>query len=153
VHSAAGTFHRVILRYFYPYAVGTPNKIPETVRRAVLGEPIEVLESRKPLINPLHISDAIEATVRCLDVCADHVLNIAGSEITSFADIAVRAASRVGRSPVLSIAPDAAASPWERADILGDIGRAQRQLAFTPRVSLDQGISELVEHCRGPRGA
>jgi len=148
VQGAPGTFRKIVLRYFYPYGPGTPNKIPEIVRRAIRGEPIKVLRSRKPAINPMHISDAVEATVRCLDLDTDDVLNIAGSEVTSFGDIAQRAARRVGREPVLRVIADETASLYERGNVVADISRMQRHLDFVPRVSLDQGISRLVDDAR-----
>jgi nucleoside-diphosphate-sugar epimerase len=150
VRGAPGTFHKIVLRYFYPYGPGTPNKIPETVRAAIQGEPIKVLRSGRPAINPIHISDAVEATVRSLDLDSDDVLNIAGSEVTSFGDIARRAAHKVGLEPVLEVIEDDEASLYEQANVVADTSRMQRRLGLVPLLPLDQGISELVECTLNP---
>jgi len=145
VQAAPGQFRKIVLRYFYPYAMGTPNIIPETVRRAVMGEPITVSASRNPAINPLHISDAIEATVRSLALEHDEVLNIAGTEITTFAGIAEMAGRLAGREPRFEVQPSDPGDLLSRANILGDIQRMTDGLAFLPRVSLEDGIAELVD--------
>lgn len=137
-------FPRVILRYFFPYGVGTPNPIPTYVRRAVLGEPIQVTPSRKPRLNPIHIADAVEATVRCLALADSVTLNIAGSESTSFAEIAELAAAQAGRTACFELVAADAVIPYYRADLVADTAAMQRTLNFTPTVRLATGIAELA---------
>jgi nucleoside-diphosphate-sugar epimerase len=137
-------FPRIILRYFFPYGVGTPNPIPAYVRRAVTGEPIQITASRKPRLNPIHIADAVEATVRCLTLTSSVILNIAGVETTTFAEIAELAAAQAGRRPRFDILAGAAEIPYYRADLVANITAMQRTLDFTPSVSLATGIAELA---------
>ncbi|MFN8495382.1 MAG: NAD(P)-dependent oxidoreductase [Caldilineaceae bacterium] len=146
VQAVQGTFHKIILRYFFPYGVGTPNPIPTYVQRALSGEPIQVLQSGKPLFNPLHISDAVEATLRALNLEQSVVLNIAGAEITTFKAIAEMAADLAQRKPNFTFIPDENAIPYYRNDLVADIGRMQLMLNFTPQVTLGQGIGELVHY-------
>lgn len=148
VRAAPGQFRKIILRYFYPYATGTPNVIPETVRRAVMGEPVQVAASRKPAINPLHISDALEATVRSLELDQDEVINVAGTEVTTFAGIAEMAGRLVGREPLFEVKRVDAGDSSCRANIVGDIQRMAEKLGFVPRLSLENGIGELVDQLR-----
>ncbi|MFN8442926.1 MAG: NAD(P)-dependent oxidoreductase [Caldilineaceae bacterium] len=145
VQASAGDFHKVVLRYFFPYGAGTPNPIPRWVERALSGEPLQVLRSGKPHLNPLHISDAVEATVRALALRQSAVLNIAGTEITSIRGIAEMAAQRVGRKANLELIPDESAIPYYRADLVAKIERMQTLLHFTPQITLAQGIAELVQ--------
>ncbi len=49
VQATPGAFHKIVLRYFFPYGVGTPNPIPIYVQRALTGEPIQILQSGKPI--------------------------------------------------------------------------------------------------------
>ncbi len=84
VQAAPGDFHKVVLRYFFPYGTGTPNPIPRWVERVLSGEPFQVLQSGKPAFNPLHISDAVEATVRALALEQSAILNIAGQRSPRF---------------------------------------------------------------------
>ncbi len=144
VQSASGSFHKIMLRYFFPYGSSTPNPIPDYVRRAVLGEPIEILEGGGPRFNPLHIADAVEATIRALHLATNSTLNIAGTEVTTFAEIARRAAQLVGRQPVFKTIPIDAAIPYYRADLIASTAQMQATLGFVPQVSLHDGIAELA---------
>ena len=108
-------FPKIILRYCFPYGMGTPNPIPTYVQRAFVGEAIAITANRKPHFNPIHIDDAVEATVRALALQEDTVLNIAGSEITTFAEIAEFAAQRAGRQPNFTLLADDEVIPYYRA--------------------------------------
>ncbi len=143
-----GAFHTIILRYFFPYGVGTPNPMPSFIRRAVRGEPISILASGRPRINPLHISDAVEATVRALALGESDIINVAGEETTNFGQIASMAARHVGREPVFVPVSDTLAPGYYSANIMGHIGRMRARLDFTPRVMLAEGLIEMFEHER-----
>lgn len=142
------SFPKIILRYFFPYGVGTPNPIPIYVQRALSGKPIAISATRKPRLNPIHIEDTVEATVRALALQEDTILNIAGSEITTFADIAEFAAQRVGRQPNFNIIPDDEVIPYYRADLVASITAMQNTLDFTPNVDLVTGLASLVDSYR-----
>jgi len=144
VKSAPGAFHKIILRYFFPYGVGTPNPIPAYVQRAVTGEIIRIPESGGPRFNPLHIDDAVEATIRALDLNGDHTLNIAGAEVTTFAEIAQIGAEMVGREAQFETLPLAETIPYYRADLVAAIDKMIQLLHFQPSVSLREGIRPLV---------
>lgn len=144
VQAAPGDFHKVVLRYFFPYGVGTPNPIPRWVQQALSGEPFPVLRSGKPHFNPLHISDAVETTIRALRLEQSIILNIAGTETTSIRGIAELAAQLAGRTARLEFIPDAMAIPYYRANLVADISRMRALLAFVPAISLRQGITELA---------
>lgn len=146
VQAACGKFHKIVLRYFFPYGIGTPNPIPSYVRRAVRGEPIEILASGGPLFNPLHISDAVEVTVEALRLEQSITVNIAGAEVTTFATIAEMAAARVGRLPLFQRLPDETAIPYYRANLVADISRMTTLFQRRPLIPLQQGIAELVAH-------
>lgn len=139
------SFPKIILRYFFPYGMGTPNPIPSYVERAVRGEPIALNVTRKPNFNPIHIDDTIEATVRALSLSQDCALNIAGIETTSFAAIAEFAALRVGRQAEFRWLAEDEVIPYYRADLVADVSAMRETLAFTPQVSLETGLSGLVD--------
>lgn len=144
VQAAPGDFHKVVLRYFFPYGVGTPNPIPRWVQQALSGEPFPVLRNGKPHFNPLHISDAVEATIRALALQQSAILNIAGTEITSIRGIAELAGKIAQRKVNFESIAEEAAIPYYRSNLVADIGRMQRLLAYTPNIQLEQGIAELV---------
>ena len=141
-------FPKIILRYFFPYGVGTPNPIPSYVQRAVRGDPIAIPANRKPRFNPIHIDDTVEATLRALTLQQETTLNIAGSEITSFAAIAEFAAQRAHRQPHFTPIPEAEVIPYYRANLVADITAMQQTLNFTPQVSLAKGLTALVDATR-----
>ena len=138
-------FPKIILRYFFPYGVGTPNPIPSYVQRAVQGEAIAIPANRKPRFNPIHIDDTVEATLRALTLQQDTTLNIAGNEITSFAEIAEFAAQRVHRQAHFTHIPEAEVIPYYRANLVADITAMQQTLNFTPQVPLATGLVALVD--------
>jgi nucleoside-diphosphate-sugar epimerase len=146
VQAAAGAFHKVVLRYFFPYGVGTPNPIPSYVRRAVRGEPIEILASGGPWFNPLHITDAVELTVQALALNQSATVNIAGQEATTFARIAEMATRTAGREPILQPIPTEAAIPYYRANLIAATERMNQLFAKPTWVSLQQGVTELATH-------
>lgn len=139
------SFPKIILRYFFPYGAGTPNPIPSYVQRALRGETIGINADRKPRFNPIHIDDTVTATLRALALSADTTLNIAGSEITTFAAIAEFAAARVGRTPHFKSLTGEEIIPYYRADLIASIDAMQQMLRFVPRVSLAQGLDQLVD--------
>ena len=145
VQSAPGNFQRIILRYFFPYGPGTPNPIPHYVQRAANGESIQIIEGGGPRFNPLHINDAVEATIRTLKLTGNHILNIAGTEITTFSEIAQLAAQIVGREAHLERIPREQAIPYYRADLVASTERMGELLEFRPQVSLHNGIAALVD--------
>lgn len=146
VQAACGKFHKIIVRYFFPYGIGTPNPLPAYVRRAVRGEPIEILASGGPLFNPLHVSDAVEMTVQALHLAQSVTVNIAGAEVTTFAAIAEMAAACVGRQPLFQRLPDETAIPYYRANLVADISRMTTLFQRCPIIPLQQGIAELVAY-------
>jgi nucleoside-diphosphate-sugar epimerase len=145
VRHTPASFPKIILRYFFPYGMGTPNPIPSYVERALRGERLAIASNRKPRFNPIHIDDTVEATVRALALQEDATLNIAGAEITSFAEIAEFAAQRAGRQPNFTRIPDQEVLPYYRADLVASIERMQQMLGFTPQVNLATGLAELVD--------
>jgi nucleoside-diphosphate-sugar epimerase len=140
-------FSTVILRYWYPYGLGTPNPLHELVRRVIKGEPVTVLRSGKPRLNPLHVDDAVQATVKSLGLSGHHILNVAGLEESSFRDIAERCARIHGgpdAEPCLEFIDDARAHPFHRRDALARIDRIQSLLDWRPSIALDDGLADFV---------
>lgn len=138
-------FPTVILRYFFPYGAGTPNPIPGYITRALAGETIALPAGGGPRFNPIHIRDTVEATVAALALDSDAVLNIAGTEITTFGAIAEFAAQRVGKRVQFATLPAEQVIPYYRADLVADVTRMRHVLGYQPQVTLLEGLSELVD--------
>jgi nucleoside-diphosphate-sugar epimerase len=141
------------LRYFFPYGAGTPNPIPRLVEYALTGQPIDIPPGGAPRLNPLHISDAVEATVRALRLGQNAIINIAGMEITTFAEIAEMAAAHAGRRPQFFTITEEETIPYYRADLVADITQMRNLLNVTPSIKLKDGIAELAAYIVGKHGA
>lgn len=138
-------FPKVILRYFLPYGPGTPNPIPRFIESVLAGHVVTVARDRGPIMNPLHVSDAVEATLRALSLDEDAIINIAGTELTSYAEIAEFTGVRAGRAAITSVVDRDTLIPYYRRDLIGSTERMVALLDFTPAVSLSVGLAELVD--------
>jgi UDP-glucose 4-epimerase len=135
VQAYAWPFERVSLRYFAPYGRDGSNPMfrhhLESLER---GEPIDVGAGGTPEINPIHVDDAVAATVRALDAQAlPSVINIAGAEVATMARLVDLLGRAVGRAPLIRERSEPAPS-W-----VADIERMSRHLG-PPRIGLEEGI-------------
>jgi nucleoside-diphosphate-sugar epimerase len=146
-------FTKVILRYCAPYGLGTPNPITRIIASVLAGAWINVTDSMSPRFNPLHISDAIEMTVRAMRLDADHVLNISGTEVTTQAAIALIAARHLGLTAQLRRIDLSDVMPYHRDDSVMDGQAAWGLLGYTPTVSLTNGVAEMADAMRNAQEA
>lgn len=135
VRASAWPFERVSLRYFAPYGRDGSNPMfahhADAIRR---GEPIEVGAGGTPELNPIHIDDAVEATMRALDAPGlPPVINVAGPDVVTMAVLLELMGRATGRPPIVRERPEPAAS-WA-----ADIERMTRFLG-APRIGLREGI-------------
>lgn len=135
----------VRLRYAFPYGCGTPNPLSKLVRSIIEGRPVDVISGMRPRFNPIHVDDAIELTARCLTMKVGHCLNIAGTELATFADFALIAGEASGQPTQLRWLPLETAHPFYRGDCILDSHLAYEQLNYIPHMTLREGIYRLVE--------
>ena len=78
-------FERVSLRYFAPYGRDGSNPMFQHVLECLRsGEPIDVGLGGGPELNPVHIDDAVAATVAAIHAAdLPPVINVAGPEVAS----------------------------------------------------------------------
>lgn len=145
VHHTPTPFPKIVLRYFLPYGAGTPNPLPRFIGAVLAGDEVTIAADRGPAMNPIHITDAVAATVAALELDSDAVINIAGTEITNYAEIAEFAGARVGRPVAMNIVGRMELIAYYRGDLVGSTQRMHELLGFTPRVTLDRGLAELVD--------
>jgi nucleoside-diphosphate-sugar epimerase len=135
VRAYAWPFERVSLRYFAPYGREPSNPLfRHIVSSLVRGEPIEVGADGGPELNPVHIDDAVDATVAAIGAPdLPPVINVAGPDVRSLAALAKLLGRAVGRPAKLnwSAAPSVS---W-----VADIERMRRFLG-PPRIGLEEGI-------------
>ena len=135
VRAYAWPFSRVSLRYFAPYGRAGSNPLFAHHLGAIeRGEPIEVGRDGTPELNPIHIDDAVEATVRALAITGGpDVINVAGPDVVSMDRLITLLGEAIGRTPVIRATARHAPS-WA-----ADIDRMTRVLG-APRFGLAEGI-------------
>ena len=139
------------LRYFNVYGPRQALSNPYTGVCAIFSA--RLLNDQPPLIfedgeqtrDFVHVSDVVQANLRALEsVGADYsAVNIGTGAATSVQQIARLLAHGLGKD----IEPEIVAK-YREGDIrhcVADISRAQKQLGYTPQVSLEQGIPELLK--------
>ncbi len=114
---------------------------------AVLGRPITIYGDGKQVRDMLHVDDLLDAyaaAVRCIDRAAGQVYNMGGGPsrtISVWAEFAPRLEKLLGH-PVLVTYGDW--RPGDQKVCTYDVSKAERELGWKQKVSLDQGIESLV---------
>lgn len=134
-------FDVVILRYFFPYGPGTKENslINRLVNNIKSGKKIILHNDGKPVINPIFITDLVEAT--CL-FCVDkfnrfNIFNVAGPENASIKKIALMIASIVGKEAKFAL------SNKISKDMVASIDKLS--MYYKPRIELRQGLKMTID--------
>jgi nucleoside-diphosphate-sugar epimerase len=124
------------LRYYAPYARDGSNPlILHFLACLERGDPIEIGADDGPWMNPVHISDAVELTIRALEMPdPPAVVNVAGPDPVSRVRFVELLAAAVGREPRFTRLPDPSPS-W-----VADTGRLRATLG-APQVTVADGIA------------
>jgi UDP-glucuronate 4-epimerase len=136
----------VTLRYFTVYG---PRQRPDMafarfVRAALQGGEMPVLGDGRQTRDFTYVGDAVEATAVALEQARPgSVYNVAGGRPAALADALTLLGEALGREPELAARPPDAREPRATA---ADLGRARRELGWTPRVALELGLRRQVEH-------
>jgi nucleoside-diphosphate-sugar epimerase len=142
-------FELAILRPSTCYGLGG-TAIEDLVDVALSGPARAVREQGGHPLQLLHVRDLAEATLLAggLAAAAGATVNVAGSEAVSFAELCRLIRSLDGQSdPPTVPEPDA---PWRRFMCPYDISLARRLLGFVPRVTLAEGLAEIVAEMPDP---
>jgi dTDP-L-rhamnose 4-epimerase len=140
-----------ILRYFNVYGSRQSLKNPYTGVVAIFysllkaGRPLSLYEGGRPIRDFVHIQDVVSANLLALDYPEglSGVFNVGSGNEESIADIAHALASALGVAPQLEDRGE-----FRVGDIYGcfaDLANSRQALGYTPKVSLDDGMSEFVE--------
>lgn len=134
-------FRTVVFRFFFvygPYQKGM--LIPRLIENIRKGVPITIYGKTGVKLNPIHVRDAINAFPPVLETPVSGIFNIAGDETISIKDLSERIGKLVGKEPVFV---------YEKNPILGDIvgdnSRMKSVLGVIPKITLEEGLSELVK--------
>jgi nucleoside-diphosphate-sugar epimerase len=140
----------VALRLFAPYGPGQRARmVPGIVGRVRNGTPVSLREGGRPRVNPIYVDDLVGIIADATRLINDHVINVAGDEVLSIAEIASHAGRALGVAPVFEEAPGTTGG-----DTIGDVARMAR--VFGPgraKTSFAEGVAHVVAEIAGAASA
>jgi nucleoside-diphosphate-sugar epimerase len=133
-------FSVVILRFFFVYG---PNQrqsmlIPRLINLVRNREPIQLQGREGVRINPTHVSDAVAATVRALNLSTSHTINVGGPDVLSLRQIGIEIGHALGHEPIFSVEPNVMPK-----HLSGDISK-MRELLLPPQVTFADGLKSML---------
>jgi UDP-glucose 4-epimerase len=139
----------VALRYFNVYgprmdAFGVYTEVMiRWMERLAKGQPCLILGDGAQTMDFVFVTDIARANLRAANASlTDDVLNIASGTETSLTELATVLGRVMGVDLPPEYGPARKATPvWRR---LADVTKAQRQIGFTAKVSLEEGLRQLV---------
>ena len=135
----------VVLRPFFVYGAGQRGMLVANLAERVLrGEQVTIDGDPGLRVNPIHVNDAARAIAAAVRGDAlGGVINVAGTEIVTLTQIVTWLAAAAGVEPRIVHAGDG-----PPADLLGDATRMRERLGVTPRVTLREGLRDVVAELR-----
>lgn len=130
----------VVLRYFSVYGPGQrPDMAYHRFLRAALdGTPITVYGTGEQRRTNTYVDDCVEATIRAIDQApAGEIYNISGTRSASINEVLGLIQTLTGRALDIRYEPARAGDQHETS---GDIRKAQRDLGYAPRWTLEEGL-------------
>jgi nucleoside-diphosphate-sugar epimerase len=151
-------FPYVALRYFNVYGprMDIYGKYTEVLirwmERIAAGQPPLVLGDGKTTMDFVYIDDVARSNILALrSEVSDEVFNVASGVETSLNDLAAALLRVMGSSLRPEYGPERKVNPVSRR--LADTSKAERLLGFRARVSLDEGLRQLVGWWREQKAA
>jgi UDP-glucose 4-epimerase len=140
----------VALRYFNVYgprmdAFGVYTEVMiRWMERLSQGQPCLILGDGAQTMDFVFVTDIARANMRAAQSSlTDEVLNIASGTETSLTELATALGRVMGVDLPPEYGPARKATPvWRR---LADVTKAQRQIGFTAKVPLEEGLRQLVQ--------
>jgi UDP-glucose 4-epimerase len=97
------SFDVAIMRLFVPYGPGQVGRlIPRLVETVRAGQPVTLSSGGQLTLNPIYIDDLVDLLVRAVERRGSYLVNVAGPDTVTIADIATLAAETIGRPAELT---------------------------------------------------
>lgn len=140
VQNYASIFSTSILRFFFVYGAGQRRTmlIPRLVDNIRAGKAIELRGQQGIVINPTHVSDAVAAIERAVEIDGAHTINIGGPDALSLRQIGELIGVVVGKAPVFEVK-----SADGSADVVGGIEKMSRLLC-APQMHFAEGLRSVL---------
>jgi nucleoside-diphosphate-sugar epimerase len=93
----------------------------------------------------IHVQDLAEIVVKAgtHPEATNEIFNVAGVEAPTYRYMATLIRRLAGRDDWLTLIPDRSRT-WQRYLLAYDIAKAQHRLGFMPRVTIQEGLMELL---------
>jgi nucleoside-diphosphate-sugar epimerase len=138
----------VVLRLTSPVGPGMPREriLPVFISRALVGAPLEVAGKGSRCQDYVDVRDVAGAVAAGLERRSTGVLNIASGRCISNLDLARRCAAVLRSSSEIQVGR--AVDPEEGIRWEVSIAKAERELGYRPRRSLDDSIAAVADELR-----
>jgi UDP-glucose 4-epimerase len=139
----------VSLRIGSPYGPGMPevSVLPRFVRQALRGDPLAYhgTGAREQVF--VHVRDVVSAIRSALDGRAGGIFNVTGAEPISMKRLAETIVRLSGGAPA-TVSAAGVPDPQEEMRWPVSLDRSARDLGYRPGISLEEGLTEYLQHCR-----
>jgi UDP-glucuronate 4-epimerase len=141
------------LRFFTVYG---PAQRPEMAihqfsRRLLDGEPLPLFGDGSTRRDYTYIDDVADGVVAALDRADGYrIYNLGGSHTTSLGDLVAMLEAAFGRRAVIDRQPD---QPGDVPQTQADVGLAERELGWRPRVGMEEGLARFARWYLAERAA
>ncbi len=146
-------FEYVVLRPSTSYGQG--SKLMEDLVRRVLADPwAGTGRLARQTMQLIHVRDLAEVIARAgvHPAAANGTFNVSGTETYMYRNIAAMIRRLAGFLDEGTLLPDPSRI-WRRYVLIYDVEKAQKQLGFNPRVTLHEGLAEVVTEVLGSGAA
>jgi UDP-glucose 4-epimerase len=136
-----------ILRIFNIYGPRADGTVPPLVFRSfaeqlIAGKPIILHASQKNSRDFIYITDVAKLLVNCIQKPRVHgVFNIGSGEETALKDLASRISKILDKKLKIDFRPE----EGRKRRLAANISLARKKIGFHPKVSLDQGLHEVLK--------
>ena len=140
IDSYSDFFSTVILRYFFVYGEGQRNMlVPNLISSVRESKPIIIYNKVGIRISPIHIDDAIRATVNAMSIRGNEVINVAGADVTSILELSELIGEFLGKEPVYEYREDP-----NVMDFVANIEKMKSKLGVIPITSINEGVKRTI---------
>ena len=137
----------VVARLFHVFGPGetNPHVLPDMLASLREGRALVRLGNLTPRRDYVHARDVADALVRLGSYDGpERVFNVGTGVGTSVRELAVALGRALGRTLRVEEDPTRV-RPVERTHLVADVGRIRRELGWSPRVGLAEGLRDLVQ--------
>lgn len=132
-------------RIFFLYGPGEPQSrlVPSVALTLLAGESAAVTDGSQ-ILDFLHVDDVAAAFVALMDSDVCGAVNIASGKAVAVREVIERIGQAVGRSDLIRFGA-MESRPGQPALLLADAKRLRDEVGFSPRISLRDGIIDVIE--------